>query len=57
VTFLHDYTLAEEFSNFSKNFENRAPQQKNELQDFLSQFDQVKQEPQTVEEQREEEAI
>jgi hypothetical protein len=32
-------TLLEEFSNFSKNFENNAPKNKQDLNEFLSIFE------------------
>lgn len=32
----------DEFANFSKNFVKKAPKPKNDLQEFLNMFDQVK---------------
>lgn len=46
-----------EFSNFSKNFSEKAPKPKSGLQDFLSMFDQEKQDPSTQGEDRDDDAI
>jgi hypothetical protein len=45
----------DEFSNFSKNFMNKAPKPKSDLQDFLSMFEQQKMDPILLEELKEEE--
>lgn len=57
----HEYvwlnTYIEEFSNFSKNFESRAPKQKEEIKDFLNVFEQVKQDPMTINENKDDDDI
>ena len=45
----------DEFSNFSKNFLNKAPKPKSDLQDFLSMFEQQKMDPIMLEELKDEE--
>lgn len=45
----------DEFSNFSKNFMNKAPKPKSDLQDFLSMFEQQKMDPIMLEELKDEE--
>lgn len=47
----------EEFSNFSKNFENNAPKHKDNLDDFLSVFDPSKHDPVLLEESKRDEEV
>lgn len=47
--------MIDEFSNFSKNFMNKAPKPKSDLQDFLSMFEQQKLDPIMLEELKDEE--
>lgn len=50
-------TSTEEYSTFNKNFENKQPKKKNELEDFLSIFDQSKQDPLTLAQKEDEEVV
>ncbi len=48
---------AEEFSNFSKNFQTNAPKPKSNLDDFLCMFQQEKVDPSAIDETKEEEDL